>query len=58
MLKYSIPLYKFVYSFKVVKLVFKHPAIEFASVVWWSEFLATDTEVPASIPRHYKERKK
>ena len=21
-----------------------------ASVVWWSEFLATDTEVPGSIP--------
>jgi hypothetical protein len=25
-----------------------------ASVVWWSEFLATDPGVPGSIPGHYK----
>jgi hypothetical protein len=26
------------------------------SVVWWSEFLATDPEAPGSIPGHYKEK--
>jgi hypothetical protein len=25
-------------------------SIKLASVVWWSEFLATDPEVPGSIP--------
>jgi hypothetical protein len=29
-----------------------------ASVVKWSEFLATDLEVPGSIPGHYKKKKK
>jgi hypothetical protein len=27
-----------------------------ASVVWWSEFLTTDTGVPGSIPGHYKKK--
>jgi hypothetical protein len=27
-----------------------------ASVVYWSEFLATDSEVPGSIPVHYKKK--
>jgi hypothetical protein len=29
-----------------------------SSVVLWSEFLATDPEVPGSIPGHYKKKKK
>jgi hypothetical protein len=28
-----------------------------ASVIWWSEFLGTDPEVPGSIPGHYKKEK-
>jgi hypothetical protein len=28
-----------------------------ASVVYWSEFLATDPEATGSIPRHYKRKK-
>jgi hypothetical protein len=27
-----------------------------ASVVWWSEFLTTDAEVPGSISGHYKKK--
>jgi hypothetical protein len=27
-------------------------------MVYWSEFLATDPEVPGSIPGHYKKRKR
>jgi hypothetical protein len=27
-----------------------------ASVVWWSEFLTTDTGVPGSIPGPYKKK--
>jgi hypothetical protein len=31
--------------------------ISTTSVVWWSEFLSTDPEVPGSIPGHYKKKK-
>jgi hypothetical protein len=27
------------------------------SLIYWSEFLATDSEAPGSIPGHYKKRK-
>jgi hypothetical protein len=37
-------------SFKVYRIIHIISTPETAFVVWWLEFLATDPEVPASIP--------
>jgi hypothetical protein len=50
-------LIRFVSQIRVLKLNRIYVSILTASVVWWSEFMATDQEVPGSIPGHYKKRK-